>query len=74
MAHIDRRKHEVDVIERVLGSTADGDRQHEVHTDVVDIAIRPWLAGTTTAAVQVTVGGVLPERDDSPDAHRRLHK
>jgi hypothetical protein len=55
VADIDRRKHDVDVMERVLGSAADADRQDEVHTDVVDITIRPWLAGATTSAVQVTV-------------------
>jgi hypothetical protein len=64
VADIDRRKHEVDVLERVLGSAGDAAAPDQPHTEVVDISVRPWLGGTTTSAVQVTVGGVAPDSED----------
>lgn len=60
---IDRRKHDIDVIERVLGGIQDESVSRGSHTEVVDIDARPWLGGFTTSAVQLTVGiGERPER------------
>ena len=55
MGAIDRRKHDIDVMERVLGGARDEFGASEPHTEVVDIGIHPWLAGSTTSVVQVTV-------------------
>ena len=67
MGAIDRRKHDVDVMERVLGNAReplDGD----AYTEVVDLGIRPWLGGTTLTAVQLTVGA--ERRDEKPRPSR----
>ena len=53
--------HDSDVMERVLGVDAMDDRD-EVHSEVVDVGARPWLAGVTLSAVQVTVGDTTPRR------------
>jgi hypothetical protein len=48
-------------MERVLGIDVEPD-QDDVRTEVIDLAIRPWLAGSTISAVQLTIGGVRPPR------------
>lgn len=48
-------------MERVLGLDAHPD-EDEVSTEVIDLAIQPWLAGNTVSAVQLTVGGVRARR------------
>lgn len=68
MAGIDRRKHDIDVIERVLGGARDPLGGPDPSTDVVDLGTQPWLAGETTTAVQVTVGGTRSEGEDDRDA------
>jgi hypothetical protein len=50
---LDRRRQHVDVLERVLGSARDDDVQRR--SEVVELNVRPWLAGITTSVVQVTV-------------------
>jgi hypothetical protein len=52
---LDRRRQHVDVLERVLGSARDDDVQRR--SEVVELNVRPWLAGVTTSVVQVTVLG-----------------
>ena len=58
---IDRTKHAVDIIERVLGAEYDGGDGYE---QVVDLSTRPWLAGITATAVQIRVG--LPDSSRRP--------
>ena len=58
---IDRTKHDIDVIERVLGSADDDGAWSEV----VEVTARPWLGGITSSAVQIHVGGVRPDDDES---------
>ena len=48
-------------MERVLGIDEHGHRD-EVRTEVIDLAIKPWLAGMTISAVQLSVGEVEPRR------------
>ena len=48
-------------MERVLGIDTQPDADG-VRTEVIDLAIQPWLAGVAVAAVQLTVGGVAPRR------------
>jgi hypothetical protein len=50
-----------DVMERVLGIDTEPDKE-DVRTEVIDLAIVPWLAGTTVSAVQLTVAGTRPAR------------
>lgn len=65
MGAIDRRKHDIDVMERVLG-TAREPLDGDAYTEVVDLGIRPWLAGTTMTAVQVTVGTAREDEKPGP--------
>ena len=51
---------ESDVMERVLGIDADPEAD-DVRTEVINLAVQPWLAGTTVSAVQLTIGGVRPQ-------------
>ena len=43
MARIDDIKHDADVLERVLGFSEQPPNYAEVHTDVVDLEVHPWL-------------------------------
>ena len=65
---IDRKKHYVDVMERVLGPARDS---ADMHTDMVSLEERPWLAGTTTSAVEVRVGGVTGRLAHEPQPRAR---
>ncbi len=58
---IDRKTQNADVMERVLGIdlAADGD---DVRTEVIDLAVHPYVSGSAVSAVQLTVGGVPPRR------------
>jgi hypothetical protein len=53
---LDRRRQHLDVLERVLGSAHDDD-ELQPHPDVVELTVKPWLAGTTTSVIQMTVLG-----------------
>jgi hypothetical protein len=77
---IDRKKHEIDIMERVLGAPKEEGDDPVLHTEVLDLSVRPWLGGTTTSAVQLTVGlgrdraegdGAGSRDDDKFDARRR---
>ena len=58
---VDRSKRLSDVMERVLDGVNRSDETP--HTEVVALDARPWLAGTTVVATQLTVGGVAsPDR------------
>ena len=48
-------------MERVLQAAHDPEEGHEGHTEVVDLGVRPWIAGTTASAVQMTIGGVTSD-------------
>lgn len=62
-----RKKPDIDVMENVFGgvhiSTEDEVRDHAPEPD---IRPRPWLAGLTLSAVQVTL-----EPDEEPDPEKR---
>lgn len=47
-------------MERVLGIDGYPDEADDVRTEVIDLAVQPWLAGVSVSAVQLTVGGVRP--------------
>lgn len=63
MASLDRRKHDVDVIERVLGGIRGSDTA-EGRTRVFDVDV-PWVSGCRDQTLELTVG-----IDDEGD-HRR---
>jgi hypothetical protein len=52
---LDRKKHDFDVMERVLGAVRDEDEGSR--TDVVSVDVKPWIAGVTSSVVQLTVAG-----------------
>ena len=61
MGHLDRKKHDVDVIERVLGGVRD-DEAFET-TRVFNVEV-PWYGGSTETTVELTVGLPSEMRDD----------
>jgi hypothetical protein len=61
---IDRRTQDSDVMERVLGIDADPSAD-DVRTEIIELAVLPWLAGVTVSTVQLTVGGVRAQRAKS---------
>ena len=66
---VDRSKRLSDVMERVLNGVNRPDETP--HTEVIALDLRPWLAGTTVTATQLTVGGVAsPERFGDRPARR----
>jgi hypothetical protein len=62
-SRIDRTKHEVDITEQVSRGLRTED-SNERGARVVDLGIRPWLAGHVLSAVQVQVLSLSDERDD----------
>lgn len=71
MGGVDRKKHDVDIIERVLGSMRDGRAPDEQSTSLLDVDV-PWFGGSTRSTVELTVG--LPLESLSPPSggnHRR---
>ncbi|HET9192560.1 MAG TPA: hypothetical protein VFO21_06760 [Vicinamibacterales bacterium] len=64
MGGLDRRKHDVDVIERVLGGVRDGDTA-EGRTRVYDMDV-PWVSGCRDQTLELTVG-----IDDDEGDHKR---
>jgi hypothetical protein len=67
--HIDRRKHEVDITERVLeGGVWAGPGHLENARVVVDIGMHEWLLGTVASTAQVQMGR---SGDDEDSRHKR---
>jgi hypothetical protein len=71
MGGVDRKKHDVDIIERVLGSAREGAGPEERSTNLLDLDV-PWFGGSTRSTVELTVG--LPSdpssrsrSDEDPD-------
>jgi hypothetical protein len=60
--------HDSDVLERVLGLDLEPEAE-DVRTEVIDLAVLPWLSGVTVSSVQLTVGGV-PPRKAKPKSRR----
>ena len=63
MGGLDRRKHDVDIIERVLGGIRDTDRR--AHVVDVDLDV-PSDRGSSHSTLEVTVG-----IDENESDHRR---
>lgn len=69
MGAIDRTKHDSDVMERVLGAAADSGDALD-HSEVIAIGVRPWLGGTVSSAVQLTVRDLPAGRERSRGGNR----
>ena len=68
MGDLDRRKHDVDIIERVLGGIRDSDAaDHRTHVVDVDVDV-PSDRGSSHSTLEVTMGIDEYESDSS---HRR---
>lgn len=68
MADVDRKKHDVDVIERVLGGAGADVTPTDRSTPLLDVEV-PWFGGTKPSTVELTVG--LPEYSRSTPHHDR---
>lgn len=66
MGGLDRRKHDVDVIERVLGGIRESDTADDVRTRVIDLDV-PWVSGFRDQTLELTVG----IDDTASDSRRR---
>jgi hypothetical protein len=68
MGGLDRRKHDVDIVERVLGGILDSDAPAG-QTRVFDVHV-PWVSGSRDRTLELTVGieGTVS------DSRRRDHK
>jgi hypothetical protein len=65
MAALDRRKHDVDVIERVLGDVRDS-APDERQTRVFDVDV-PWISGSRDQTLELMVGIDVDDSDSDPD-------
>ena len=65
MGCLDRKKHDVDVIERVLGSVRDSDATGDDRIRVIDVDV-PWVSGCRDQTLELTVG-----IDPASDSRRR---
>ena len=54
MGGLDRRKHDVDIIERVLGGIRDNDGAYDDRTRVIDVDVPS--SGSREQTLEVTVG------------------
>jgi hypothetical protein len=70
MGGVDRKKHDVDIIERVLGHVRDGAGPDERSTSLLDVDI-PWFGGSTRSTVELTVGLPLDSPPRSPSTGDR---
>jgi hypothetical protein len=62
MGDLDRRKHDVDVIERVLGGLQDGSGPDATRIRVIDVEM-PWAGGSTHSTLELTVG-LMPDEQE----------
>jgi hypothetical protein len=62
MGDVDRKKHDVDVIERVLGGAGGDDNSGDRSTRLLDVEV-PWFGGSVPSTVELTVG--LPSESRS---------
>ena len=64
MGAVDRKKHDVDVIERVLGNAQETATSSEAPTTRYSVEV-PWIGGSMDSRVEVFVG--LPEEERKPE-------
>jgi hypothetical protein len=59
---IDRRKHEIDILEQVMKGLRTQAPERGRAPQIVDLGIRGWVAVTVSSAVQVQVVDDEPEQ------------
>jgi len=69
--NVDRKKHDVDVIERVLSSAHEPAEAPSYHTHVVNVGLHPWVGGSARSTVELTVGVLLHDRPGSRNYDNR---
>jgi hypothetical protein len=65
MGGIDREKHDIDIVERVMGYTDERVGERDGRTEVIDVNVRPGVVATTVSRSQMIVGELAPP--DSPE-------
>lgn len=69
MGDVDRTKHDVDVLERVIGALDEPEDAHRSRTTpLLDVEV-PWFGGTAHSTVELTVG--LPSELHRPGDRTR---
>jgi len=63
MGVVDRRKHDVDVIERVLGGVHEHAGPDDRSRSLIDVDV-PWFGGSKRSTVEMTIG--LPAESRTP--------
>jgi hypothetical protein len=61
MGGLDRRKHDVDVIERVLGGMRDSETG-DGPTSIFDVDV-PWVSGSRDQTLELTVAMIRPKAE-----------
>ena len=69
MGGVDRKKHDVDIIERVLGSAREGAGPEDRSTDLLDVDV-PSFGGSTRSTVELMVGLPSPRSRSDDDRDR----
>lgn len=66
MGDIDRKKHDVDIVERVMGYSAEDEDDYGARVEVIDVDVRPGFISSTVSASQLIVGGFAPHKLREP--------
>ena len=69
MGDVDRKKHDVDVIERVLGGAYEQAGPDDRSRSLIDVDV-PWFGGSVRSTVEMTVGLPAESRTPRTDAER----
>lgn len=67
MGTIDRVKHDIDVVERVLGHADDHVSERGGRTHVVELDLRSGIVGSITSGSDITIGGLAPPDHEPPE-------
>ena len=73
MGDVDRRKQDVDVMERVLGGIQDAVGPDESSTRLLDVEV-PWFGGSVQSTVELTVGLPSDSRPSEPQTPEPLER
>ena len=65
MGGIDREKHDIDIVERVMGYADEHVGERDGRTEVIDVDVRPGIVSTTVSGSEMIVGGLAPP--DNPE-------
>ena len=60
MGTIDRVKHDIDVVERVLGAGDEGVGERDGRTEVISVNVNSGVISSTVSGSETTVGALAP--------------